>query len=312
MWDFDLMAAVRAIEKSMAYALYRLMLCFGAALGYLLATLAGAGTLVGFGSLAKNALALGPLGALIGFALFAWLMFKIRPTWLNVVNVPQLALLADQTRGVSLPSGKAQVDHAKRRQAESFPSTRRKLFELDEAVRQTQADMAALHPCPKLPADRPAISNLAMNLVRRLSALNDQTLLAWHLYTGSDNPWRSAAKGLAVQEQHFAAMIRNRLVATVFAWLGLLAAYPLFLAGIEILIDDIPINFSFWPKVFAGVFAWAVKAAFFDAIAEAAMMQVFIPWAEQEPGTSAEETLARRSASYREILQKAGELAEPS
>ena len=309
MWDFDLMAAVRAIEKSMAYALYRLMLCFGAALGYLLATLAGAGTLVGFGSLAKNALALGPLGALVGFALFAWLMFKIRPTWLNVVHIPQLALLADQTRGVSLPSGKAQVDHAKRRQAESFPSTR-KLFELDEAMRQTQADMADLHPCPKLPADRPAISNLAMNLVRRLSALNDQTLLAWHLYTGSDNPWRSAARGLALQEQHFAAMTRNRLAATVFAWLGLVAAYPLFLAGIEMLIDDIPINFSFWPKVFAGVFAWAVKAAFFDAIAEAAMMQVFFPWAEQEPDTSAEETLARHSASYREILQKAGEQPE--
>ena len=309
MWDFDLMAAVRAIEKSMAYALYRLMLCFGAALGYLLATLAGAGTLVGFGSLAKNALALGPLGALVGFALFAWLMFKIRPTWLNIVHIPQLALLADQTRGVSLPSGKAQVDHAKRRQAESFPSTR-KLFELDEAMRQTQADMADLHPCPKLPADRPAISNMAMNLVRRLSALNDQTLLAWHLYTGSDNPWRSVARGLAVQEQHFAAMTRNRLAATVFAWLGLVAAYPLFLAGIEMLIDDIPINFSFWPKVFAGVFAWAVKAAFFDAIAEAAMMQVFFPWAEQEPDASAEESLARHSASYRDILRKADEQPE--
>ena len=309
MWDFDLMAAVRAIEKSMAYALYRLMLCFGAALGYLLATLAGAGTLVGFGSLAKNALALGPLGALVGFALFAWLMFKIRPTWLNIVHIPQLALLADQTRGVSLPSGKAQVDHAKRRQAESFPSTR-KLFELDEAMRQTQADMADLHPCPKLPADRPTISNLAMNLVRRLSALNDQTLLAWHLYTGSDNPWRSVARGLAVQKQHFAAMTRNRLAATVFAWLGLVAAYPLFLAGIEMLIDDIPINFSFWPKVFAGVFAWAVKAAFFDAIAEAAMMQVFFTWAEQEPDASAEETLARHSASYRDILRKADDQPE--
>ena len=52
MWDFNLMAAVRSIETSMAYVLYRLAFCLGAALGYLLATLAGAGTLVGFGSLA--------------------------------------------------------------------------------------------------------------------------------------------------------------------------------------------------------------------------------------------------------------------
>jgi len=110
MWDFDLMAAVRAIEKSMAYVLYRFAICLGAALGYLLATLAGAGTLVGFGSLAKHASSLGPLGAIIGFALIAWLMYKLRPTWLNAVNVRQLALLSDQERGEMLPGGKAQIE----------------------------------------------------------------------------------------------------------------------------------------------------------------------------------------------------------
>lgn len=305
MWDFDLLAAVRAIEKSMAYVLYRLMICLGAALGYLLATLAGAGTLVGFGSLTKNALALGPVGAVLGFVLFGWLMYKLRPTWLNAVNVPQLALLADQAKGADLPTGKALIEFAKRRTAQCFPSTTR-LFELDEAIRQTQRDMVGLHPCPRLHVKQPQINHYLNVALQQLAALNHQTLLAWHLYSGSDNPWRSASVGLSVQDRHFASMTSNRLAATLFAWLGFVAFYPLLLGGIRMLVADIPIDLSFWPLVFAGVFAWALKTAFFDAIAEAAMLQVFFPLAEQLDDTGTREALQQHSAAYRQLLEKAG------
>ncbi len=309
MWDFDLLAAVRAIEKSMAYVLYRLLICLGAALGYLLATLAGAGTLVGFASLAKNASSLGPIGAVFGFALFAYLMYKIRPTWLNAVNVPQLALLADQERGVTLPTGKAQIDYGKQRTAACFPSTAG-LFALDEAIRQTQRDMADFHPCHRLAVDQPRVKKYLNLTLQRLSALNHQTLLAWHFFSGSDQPWRSAAEGLAVHEQHFDGMTKNRLVATLFSWLGFLGFYPLLLAGIGILVEGIPINFSFWPWVFAGVFAWAIKAAFFDAIVEAAMMEYFFSLARKETGIPSGEALYRQSDAYREIRQKSGQSLE--
>lgn len=305
MWDFDLLAAVRAIEKSMAYVLYRLMICLGAALGYLLATLAGAGTLVGFGSLTKNALALGPVGAVLGFVLFGWLMYKLRPTWLNAVNVPQLALLADQAKGADLPTGKALIEFAKRRAVQCFPSTTR-LFELNEAIRQTQKDMVVLHPCPRLRIKQPQLNHYLNVALQQLAALNHQTLLAWHFYSGSDNPWRSASEGLSVQDRHFASMTSNRLAATLFAWLGFVAFYPLLLGGIRMLVADIPIDLSFWPLVFAGVFAWALKTAFFDAIAEAAMLQVFFPLAEQPDDTGAREALQQHSAAYRQILEKAG------
>lgn len=310
MWDFDLLAAVRAIEKSMAYVLYRLLICLGASLGYLLATLAGAGTLVGFASLTKNASSLGPVGAVMGFALFAYLMAKTRPIWLNAVNVPQLALLADQARGVILPSGKAQIEYGKQQAAACFPSTAG-LFKLDEAIRQTQRDMADIHPCPRLAVvTQPLVKPYLELALQRLSALNHQTLLAWHFFTESDQPWRSAVTGLAVHEQHFDAMTKNRLVATMFSWLGFLAFYPLLLAGIGILVEDIPIHFSFWPYVFAGVFAWAIKAAFFDAIAEAAMMAYFFSLAGKAVDTATGEALASQSAAYREIRQQAGQAQE--
>ena len=303
MWDIKLLAAIQAIEKSMAYVLYRLMLCLGVALGYLFATLAGAGTLVGFASLSRNASSLGPIGAVVGFALFAYLMYKLRPVWLSAVNMPQLALLADQEQGVSLPTGKAQIDYAKQRKAERFPSTAQ-LFELDEAIRQVQGDLAALHPCPQLPTDQPALKTYAIKAAGWLSAQNHQTLLAWHCFKGTDQPWQTAAAGLAVQDQHFASLLKNRLAATVFAWLGFLAFYPPLVAGIEMLIDGIPINMSFWPYVFAGVFAWAIKAAFFDAIAEAAMMTYFFPLASETVVLAPSAALQTHSAAYRQMLDR--------
>jgi hypothetical protein len=170
--------------------------------------------------------------------------------------------------------------------------------------------MAYLHPCPKLPRDQPALNNAAIRTVRWLSGLNHQTLLAWHFYKGSDNPWLTAADGLAVHERHFGGMTKNRLVVTVFSWVGFALAYPLLLGGIHLLIEDIPINFSFWPQVFAGVFAWAIKAAFFDAIAEAAMMAFFFPLAEKEAGQPVSDALRQHSTAFQQIEQKSGHYLE--
>lgn len=305
MWDFDFLAAIRSIEKSMAYVLYRMLLCLGAALGYLLATLAGAGTLVGFGSLAKNASSLGPFGAVVGFALFAALMFHIRPLWLNVVKIPQLALLVDQFKNKTLPTGKALVDYAKERQWAAYPSTA-KMYELDEAIREVQSDMVTLMSCPKIEAQNPTIREVLIRLIQALSRQNHQTLLAWHFLKQQENPWRSATEGLAVHQAHFFTMTKNRAMVTLFAWLGFMAAYPLVLGGIEILIDGIPMKMSFWPEVFAGVFAWAIKAAFFDAIAEAAMIDVFFPLAENEAKEHSGDLLKSHSAAYRAMDIKAG------
>jgi hypothetical protein len=305
MWDFNFLAAIRSIEKSMAYVLYRMLLCLGVALGYLFATLAGAGTLVGFGSLAKNASSLGPFGAVVGFILFAALMVHIRPLWLNAVKIPQLGLLVDQFKGKPLPTGKALVDYAKERQWAAYPSTA-KMFELDEAIRRVLSDMVTLVSCPKLETQNPTVRQLCTRLIQALSRQNHQTLLAWHFQRQLENPWRSALEGLAVHQSHFFTLTKNRAVVTAFAWLGFVAAYPLVLGGIEILIDGIPIKMSFWPEVFAGVFAWAIKAAFFDAIAEAAMIDVFFPLAEKEAGQISDVPLKNHSEAYRAMDIKAG------
>jgi hypothetical protein len=299
MWDFDLMAATRTLEKSMPFVLYRFLLCLGIGLGYLLATLAGAGTLIGFASLAKNANAMGPVGAVIGFAAFGYLLYKARPLWLRIAQVPQLGLLADLSANVDLPAGAAQIDYAKQKAGRAFPSTSA-LFRLDQLARGALADLVRLPPPAGFLA-HPKLAEFRDRLARHIFARSDRSLLAWHFRTGSDTPAASLAAGVAVHGQHFRTLMRNRILAIVFEWVGFALAYPLLLAGIRMLVEGLPINVSFWPYVFAGVFGWVLKAGFFEPIAEAAMLQVFFPLAEQgaDPARTAE--LASSSVAFREL-----------
>lgn len=305
MWEINLIAAMRAVEKSMGYAVYRFGLCMGVALGYLFATLAGAGTLVGFGSLAKNALALGPFGALIGFALFGYLMFRIRSTWLNHVTVPQLGIVADQIMGRPIPTGKALVEYAKNRQQACYPSTTG-IFELDLSIRQVLEDIANLHPCPKLPADQGLFARSSLRVAGFFAKLNHETILAWHFFESQENTWQSAARALAVFDRSFGLFLKNRVIAFTFSWLGFALAFPVILGGIRMLVEDIPINMSVWPLVFAGVFSWAIKAAFLDAIAEAALLELLSKEMNTFSGSAAPQ-LKDQSAAYRNMEIKSGQ-----
>lgn len=305
MWDFDLMAAIRAIEKSMAYVLYRLGLCLGVAFGYLLATLGGAGTLVGFGSLEKNAISLGPIGAVIGFVAFAFLMTRIRTVWLRIVDLPQLGILADQWDGKMLPTARALLTYAKERLDGAYESTS-KLNELDLSVRDVLTDLSKRHTCAKLDKTEGSLAQIQLYIAARISSLNHRTLLAWHFMSGHQDPWRSAAEALEVYDRHFSSMLRNRAILMAFTWLGFFTALPLLHKGIEILVSDIPIQMGPWPLIFGGVFSWAIKAAFFDAIAEAAMLDYFFPIARREAGSTTGSSLNQNSSAFAALESKIG------
>lgn len=300
MWDFELLAAIRSIEKSMAYVLYRLGMSLGVAFGYLFAALGGAGTLVGFGSLNKNATSLGPTGALLGFLAFAFLMSKIRTLWLRSIDLPQIGILADQSEGQLLPTGRALLTHAKNRMESTYPS-QSALGEMESAANETLNDLSRLHPCPKLEGQKGFHRALADRFAAWLSRQNLRTILAWHFLNGHQNPWRSLADALLVTDRHYLTLVKNRFFAMAVGWIGFLIATPLLYKGIEILISDIPIQTGPWPLIFAAVFAWAIKAAFFDAIAEDAMLQLFFPLARKEIGTLSSADLTINSAAFARI-----------
>lgn len=306
MSHFSLLAGTRNIEKSMPFALYRFSICLGTGLGYLFATLSGAGVAIAADSWGKNPNSMAPFGAVLGFAAFAFLMYKLRPHWLRHIKVPQLLLLAEQALGKPIPGGKAQLDYAKRQVQRSFPSTAG-LFDLDRHIRCALADLPAPPAWLAPLLDHPRIGQYVRTALGRYAGLDHQTLLAGHFHSGHDNPWRTAATALAVHDRHFGTLLKYRTYATLFEWLGFAAAFPLLAVGFQMLTEGFPVPLGIWLYVFAGVFAWALKAAFFEPIAEAAMLGVFFPLAEQGVTPEQETALARRSAVFREILDRAGQ-----
>lgn len=298
MSQFSLMAATRHLEKSMPFVLYRFALTFGIGFGYLFVSLCGAGIAIAFDYLGKNPNAFAPYGAVAGFAIFGVVMYKTRPWWLHLVTIRQLALLAEQAQGQQLPHGKAQLDHAKQRVNHSFPSTSG-LFALDQ---QLQTALAELPEAPAL--SHPQAAKAGQWLLGQLSALNHQTILALHFYSDATNPWQTAAQGVAIQHRHLAALLKYRLYAFGFAWLGFIAAFPLLTRGLEMLTSDFPFQLGIWAYIFGGVFSWTLKAAFFEPIGEAAMMQALFPLAASVTADDAQ-ALAQHSASVKAILEKA-------
>jgi len=303
MWSFNLLAATRTIEKSMPFVLYRFLFCLGVSVGFLFAALAGAGTAIGVGSLARNANALGPFGAVLGFAGFGYLSYRLRPWWLHAIVAPQLALLAERAKGEPIPEGKAQIEYATQRLSQGLPSAS-ELFQLDRTLQTSLMEVAEADAASTAAQRHPHAARILTRIIGRLAALNHQTILAWYFFSRADNPWRTAVTGVTVQHRHFSRLVSDRLFATLFTGAGFVAAYPLLFVAIDKIVAGLPVSVSFWPYVFAGLFSWGLTAAFFAPIAEAAMMQSFFPLAEEGSDPGQEAQLERYSQAFRALREK--------
>ncbi|CAL1240492.1 hypothetical protein [Candidatus Methylocalor cossyra] len=295
---FHLLAATRTLEKTMPFVLYRLLLCLAVTLGYVLATLLGAGFAIALASLSRNPTVLAPLGAVLGFGGFGFLMYRLRPLWLHGVEARHLALLAAQAGGRPIPDGKAQLDHGGQRVAQSFPSPA-SLCHFDRLLRQALAEVPA-------PPAAGALGTLQGWLTRRLSSLNHRTVLARHLGSEAGNPWRDAVQGVLAQARHGPYLVRYRLYGILFEGVGIAAVFPLMLAAVRMLTTPLPIQLGLWAYLFATLLTWVFKAAFLEPIAEAALLASFLPLAAEPGDATARAELERRSSAFGKLLENAG------
>ncbi|MGX2041311.1 hypothetical protein ACWJKU_14430 [Methylocaldum sp. MU1018] len=295
MRDLNLLAATRLIEKSMPFVLYRLLVSLAVALGYVFMTAAGAGTAIGLGSLSQNPTAFASAGALAGFIVFAFVMYKLRANFLYNIKARNLALSAEQSKGQPIPEGKAQIDYAKQLVARRFPSVSG-LAELDDAIQQT---------LQKLPEDQlasslgnPRLSRVLAWIAGRLLATNHQAVLAWHFLSDADDARRSARDALAVHIQHFSRLLKSRLYLSLFELLGFAIGFAVLLIPIKGITDALPVSIGLWQYVFATAFAWTLKSAFFEPIAQAAMAQTIFGLIEQGIDPESKMELDRRAPAF--------------
>ncbi len=292
----DMLAATRTIEKTMPFMLYRLLLCLGLGLTFLLATLIGAGTLIAFSSFSKNPSALAGLGAMIGFLGCVYGAYRFRGLWLYTLTARHLAILAAQFRNDTIPEGKAQIGYAKELVAARFASSAA-LLELDTAISASLHAVSVLHA--PLKVANPALQKAIDRLMGGLFASHRQLVLAWHFYVGNDNGWQSAGTAIPCLATHFGVMLKQRLILTAFEWAGFAALYWLMLYPTGLVADALPVAVGNWQYVFAALFAWVLTLAFLQPISTATLMQGFISEVKDEPEQA--ESLSRESEAFRDI-----------
>lgn len=303
MWNYNLLTALQSVEKCMGFVLHRWLIFLAFAGGFLLATLAGAGTAVGIGSLSANPLLFAHFGAIAGFALFAWLARTLRRTLYRSVRLPHFALLTKLARRESIPEGRAQVEFARRSAAEQFPNPKL-LWEIRQATRAVLAQLPH-HAGSAATAAGGGYRVLADRVRGWLCAMNDDLIVAAIGERPGINPWQIARYGILVQLKNFPLLLKNRLALAVFEGIGWLLAYLLLLLAFQKVAAALPFSAGFWPHVFAFLFAWNIKASFLEPTAQAAMLQLQL---EPPDAAEADEMAAKLAAdceAYRLIESRA-------
>ncbi|WP_156912863.1 hypothetical protein [Methylocaldum szegediense] len=295
--ELNLLAATRTVEKSMPFVLYRLLICLAVAFAYVFLTAAGAGTAIGVSSLSQNPTAFAPAGAVAGFLACAYLMYKLRATFLYNIKAGNLALLAEQSRGQTIPEGKPQIDYAKRLVAQRFPSVSG-LMELDLSIKETLRKLPAARLAPSLSNLNPRLSETLSSIIGWVFSANHQVILAWIFFTDTSDAWRAARTALAVHVQHFSMLLKTRLYLSLFELVGFAVSFAVLLIPIRNIADALPMSIGLWQYVFTAAFAWTLKAAFFEPIAQAAMAQTVFTLIERGIDPDSERELDRSAPVF--------------
>jgi hypothetical protein len=291
MWDFQFLAALRSIESAMWLVLQRVLICLAIACGYLLATLSGAGVAFAVGSMLSEAPgAFASVGATGGFALFAWLLYKLRGVLLHGVWAGHLFALAALRRGESLPAGWELVRHARESVRGRFTAAG-ELAALDSAVR----DALRLFPARFLDLRaslapslrRPWLTQALNRVAAEMAVLAGQLARADALSPKAKNPWRAARDALGRCAASWPMLFKNLAWLHLFTNLGWLLAYLVIRVPFADIAALLPVAVPVWTEVFALLFSWALKAAFFDAIAAAALLQLSDSLRKSLPGWQA-------------------------
>lgn len=307
MWDVNLLAAMRTIERTMPMVIYRFLISLAVGLAYLLSVLGGAGIGFGVGAYGSNPGAFASVGAFAGFAACVWLIHKIRYNLLHTVRASHLLILVESHDGRPLPVGKPQIDYAKQQIAERFPRVSG-LAQLDGGLRACLRVLPGLgcDVAVCLPIKHPQVIKVVQMALGQIAASIGDVLLAAVLRRKDDNAWRSGLAAVNACASQWPRFYKNAIWMYGFMYAGWLASFLVIQAPVFSIAAALPIAAGIWPLVFAMVLSWVLKAAFFEPIATAALMEYYFTHLDgQTPDAACQAKLSKLDA-YRELQVRAG------
>lgn len=310
MWDFDLGKAFGLMARTMPFLLFRLVVYFGIAVAYVLATGTGAGIGYGIGALGDEGFHAGSTlwGGIIGFGVVAAILYWAREYLLYLVKAGHIAVLVELIDGRAIPDGRSQIDHASAVVRERFGEASL-LFAVDQLIKGVVRAITGLVRGIFTILPIPGAKQLSSILHAFLSVavgFVDEVILAHAIRTRSENPWASAREALVLYGQNYKVMLKNAAWLALFVYGLSLLVFFVMLAPAALVVYLIPGAWSAGGFVFALLFAWSVKVALLEPFAIACMMQVYFRTVEgQTPDPAWDARLEQLSAKFREIKQKA-------
>ena len=310
MWDFDISASIGAMVRTAPFIILRMLVYFGIALLYIVATGVGGSVGYGFTSFGDGEGAGALWGAFFGFAGASGLLYWAREYILYLVKAGHIAVLVHVYQGRDLPGGQGQIEYAGEVVKERFGEASL-LFALDQIIKGILKVLGGILTTIAAILPIPGFTNLVaiVKAILRMSVTYvDEVILAHNINVNSDNPWETSRQALILYAQNYKTMVKNAVWLWLMMWVLTLVIFIVMVGPVFGIIALFPGDIGFVAFVVTFIVAWAFKAALLEPLAIYALMQVYFKTIEgQEPDPEWEQRLEQASDKFRDLTQKARE-----
>ncbi len=311
MWDFSIGGTLAIMMRTWPFIVFRMVVYFGIAFAYIVATGTGAG--IGFGAGHIFADDGGPAtgaiwGGIFGFGFVSVLLYWLREYVLYIVKAGHIAVMVKLIDGQDIPDGRGQIAWAGSQVKERFVETN-VLFAVDQLVKGVVRVITGLVTTIGNFLPIPGLQGIVsfVNTVIRISLTYvDEVVLGYNMRIGSNNPYETAQDALVLYAQNAGRLVKNAVWLSVFMWVLSIVAFLVMLAPAAAILFFFPGQLGGWSFVLAIILAWAFKAALLEPFAIAALMSVYFKAIEgQRPDPEWRGKLASASNRFRELGDKA-------
>jgi len=310
MWDFEIGKALSLMGRTLPFVVFRMLVYFGIAVAYVVATGVGASVGWGIGMVGDDSFQASASiwGGLAGFGIVGVIMYWLREYILYLVKAGHIAVLVELLDGKAMPQGRSQISYAQSVVRERFVEAS-VLFAVDQLVKGVLAAITGLMRGILSILPLPGIEQLAGILcafLRIAVGLIDEVIFAYAIRTGATNPWESARSALILYGQNYKPMMKNAAWIALFVYGLSFLVFLVMLAPAMIIVYLIPGAWAAGGVIFALLFAWSVKAALLEPFAIACMLQAYFRTIEgQKPDPAWEARLDEISGKFGTLKEKA-------
>jgi hypothetical protein len=314
--SFKTSTALAILRKTAPFLVFRLVVYFGIAVAYVLATGTGAGIGYGVGAFwdDETQLSAGAYGAVAGFGLTATVLYFLREYILYIVKAGHIAVMVELVHGREIPDGQGQIAYARRMVTERF-GTASVLFGIDQlvkgvinAVTGLLEGLLSILPIPGL--DK--LMSVVRAYLRVAVGLLDEVMLAHCFATRAENPYDASRTALVLYAQNARPMLKSAAWVTAIVWALTFVIFLAMLVPAGLVVWLLPGQMSAAGFVFALLFAWALKAALIEPFALACMLQAYFNLTkDQVPDPVWQARLDSASNKFKSLGQRALTWARP-